>query len=224
METFVISSSISDHFSTLTKIAGVQNNNKKVKQVYKRKFRLTDKEKNDLVSDLDTLLNNNAVKTLTRCPNIMAKIVIQSYQNIMNKYYPLIKVPKRALKFISKPWFTKGLKISIRNKNRLRFKLSKSYSEDSEKHFKRYRNILTKLKKSAFNLFYAEKAAASKNNISKTWKIISEIIRRKKVRGNTITSLRDKEDNVYFVVWGIKCNCLLNFVHGIKNMIGNIIS
>ena len=74
--------------------------------------------------------------------------------------------------------------------------MSKSYSEDSEKHFKRYRNILTKLKKIAFNLFYAEKAAASKNNISKTWKIISEIIRRKKVRGNTITSLRDKEDNV----------------------------
>ena len=124
---------------------GVQNNNKKVKQVFKRKFRLTDEEKNDLVSDLDCLLNNNAVKTLTCCPNIMAKIVLQSYQNIMNKYYPLIKVPKRALKFICKPWITKGLKISIRNKNRLRSKLRKSYSENSEKYFKRFRNILTKL-------------------------------------------------------------------------------
>ena len=196
VETSVISSSISDHFSTLTKLLGVQSNNKKVKQVYKRKLRLTDQEKTDLASDLDTLLNNNVVKTLIHCPNIAAKIVLQSYQNIMNKYYPLIKVPKRALKFISKPWITKGMKISIRTKNRLRSKLRKCYSESAEKYFKRYRNILTKLKHRAFNSFYAEKAAASKNNISKTWKIINDIIRRKKGRGNTIKSLKDEKGNI----------------------------
>ena len=101
----------------------------------------------------------------------------------MNKYYPLVKVPNRALKFISKPWLTKGLKVSIRNENRLRARFRKRYSETSEKHFKKYRNILTKLKNKAFNLFYAEKAAASKSNISKTWKIINEIIKRKKNQG-----------------------------------------
>ena len=126
---------------------GVHCNRKKVKNVYKRKFRLTDQEKDDLTLDLDKLLNNNAVKTLVNCPNVMAKIVIRSYQNIMNKYYPLIKVPKRALKFLNTPWLTKGLKISIRNKNRLQANLKKRYSERAEKHFKRYRNILTKLKK-----------------------------------------------------------------------------
>ena len=77
----------------------------------------------------------------------MAKILLQSYQNLINKYFPLKKVSKKALKFINKPWLTKGLKISIKNKNRLNYKLRKKYTEKAEKHFKRYRNILTKLKK-----------------------------------------------------------------------------
>ena len=196
VETSIILSRISDHYSTLTKIVGVNCRSKKVKNVYKRKFRLTDQEKADLVSDLDNLLNNNVVKTLASCPNVMAKIVLQSYQNIMNKYYPLIKVPNRALKFINKPWLTKGLKISIRTKNRLQSKLRKHCTENAENHFKRFRNILTKLKKKSFNLYYAEKCAASKTNISKTWKIINEIIKRKKSRVNTITNLKDTEGNV----------------------------
>ena len=75
---------------------------------------------------------------------------------------------------------TKGLKISITNKNRLSFKLRKKFTLKAETHFKRYRNILTKLKKKAFNAYYAEKAAASKNNVGKTWAIINEIAKRKK--------------------------------------------
>ena len=71
VETSIILSSISDHYSTLTKIVGVHCNRKKVKNVYKRKFRLTDQEKDDLTLDLDKL-NNNAVKTLVNCPNVMA--------------------------------------------------------------------------------------------------------------------------------------------------------
>ena len=88
----------------------------------------------------------------------MAKIIVQAYQNIVNKYFPLKKLPKRVLKFIAKPWFTRGIKVSIRNKNKLHAKLKKKYSEDAEKYFKRCRNILTKLKYKAFNKYYSDKA------------------------------------------------------------------
>ena len=60
----------------------------------------------------------------------------------------------------------------------MNFKLRKKYTERAENHFKRYRNILTKLKKKAFNSYYAEKSAAAKNDIGKTWQIINEIIQR----------------------------------------------
>ena len=100
---------------------------------------------------------------------------------------------KRGLKFISKPWLTRGLKISIKKKNKLRCKLKNKYSVEAEKYFKRYRNILTKLKTKAFNNYYTEKAAAARDNISKSWTIINEITKRKKVAKNTISSIHTKE-------------------------------
>ena len=125
VDTSVILSDISDHFSTLSKFSAACSYNKKPKNVYKRKFRLNEEEERNFCSELNTLLNNDAVRSISSCPNIMAKILIQSYQNLINKYFPLKKVSKKALKFIHKPWLTKGLKISIRNKNRLSFKLRK---------------------------------------------------------------------------------------------------
>ena len=76
---------------------------------------------------------------------------------------------------------------SIKNKNTLHFKLRKKYTERTERYFKRNRNLLTKLKKKAFNLYYAEKAAAAKNDISKTWSLINEMIKHKKQKRRTIS-------------------------------------
>ena len=132
----ILSSDISDHFSTLSKFSGACKYNQRSKTVYKRKFRLNEEEERNFISDLDILLNNNAVKSISSCPNIMAKILLQSYQNLINKYFPLKKVSKRALKFINKPWLTRGLKISIRNKNRLSFKLRQKFTLKAEIHFK----------------------------------------------------------------------------------------
>ena len=195
VENSIILSDISDHFSTLTKFSSVRHNESKCKNIYKRKSKLNPDEERSFISELDTLLNNEVIRTLNACPNVMAKILIQTYQNLIDKYFPLKKVSKKALKFVSKPWITKGLKISIKNKNRLNFKLRKKYTEKAEKYFKRYRNILTKLKKRAFNLYYAEKAAASRNNISKTWLIINEITKRKKCAGTSISSMYDNDGN-----------------------------
>ena len=203
VDTSVILTDISDHFSTLSKFSTAQNYDVKPKNVYKRKFKLNSEEEKKFVSDLDNLLNNVTIKTLSSCPNIMAKILIQSYQNLIDKYFPLKKVSKKILKFISKPWLTKGLKISIKTKNKLNFKLRKKYTEKAERYFRRYRNILTKVKKKAFHSYYAEKAAAAKNDIGKTWQVINEIIRRKKKKESSIFRMHDKDGNVVHSQKGI---------------------
>ena len=97
------------------------------------------------------------------------------------------------LKFIAKPWLTRGLKISIKNKNKLRAKLKNEYSEEAEKYFKRYRNVLTKLKFKAFKKYYTEKAASARNNISKSWAIVNEITKRKRRQNTKISSIYDNE-------------------------------
>ena len=113
VDTSVILSDVSDHFSTLSKFSAVRNCNQKIGNVYKRKFKLNEEEEKNFCLELNTLLNSNVIRTISCCPNIMAKILIQSYQNLINKYFPLKKGSKKVLKFINKPWLTKGLKISI---------------------------------------------------------------------------------------------------------------
>ena len=193
IETSVILSDISDHFSTLTKITSVRHQKMKNIKAYKRKFRINELEEQQLLTDLNILLNNDPVIAMDACPNIKAKIIIQSYQNIIDKYYPLKRISKKALKFINKPWLTKGIKISIIKKNKLYYKLKNKFSVEADAYFRKYRNILTKIKNKAYNSYYREKAAAAKNNISKTWTIINEITKRKKSKGTKIDCMIDQE-------------------------------
>ena len=134
----------------------------------------------------------------------------------MDKYFPLMIVPKKALKFIAKPWFTRGIKTSITNKNKLRYKLKNKCSEEVEKYYKRYRNILAILKTKAFNMYYAEKAARARNNVSKSWAIVDEITKRKKVRNMKISSIYDEEGREITDESGI-----LNLVNHHFSTIGN---
>ena len=193
VETSVILSDISNHFSTLTKITNIRNYHEKEKDIYKRTFKISESDKRNLLYDLETFFSSPPIQRLQGCPNVMSNIITQVYKNIITKYFPLKKVPKRALKFINKPWFTRGIKTSIANKNKLRYKMKNKYSEEGEKHFKRYRNILTKIKFKAFNMYYSEKAAAARNNISKSWAIVDEITKRKKRKRTVISSIYNND-------------------------------
>ena len=186
VETSIILSDISDHFSTLTKIANSYNFHKRQKEIYKRKYKISNTEKQNLLYDAKTFFESPPIQRLLSCPNVMANITSQAYQNIRDKYFPLMAVPKKALNFINKPWFTKGIKISITKKKNLRYKMKEKYSVESERYYKKYRNILANLKTVAFNLYYTEKAAAAQNNISKSWAIVNEIVKRKKSRETNI--------------------------------------
>ena len=53
------------------------------------------------------------------------------------------------------------------------------FTVQAETPFQRYRIALTKLKKKA-NSFYVKKAAAARNDVSKTWSLISQMITHKK--------------------------------------------
>ena len=136
VETSVILSDISDHLSTSTKIANSQNFNKHQKDIYKRKFKINKVEEKNLLHDVKTFFDSPPIQCLKSCPNVMTNITTQFYQNIGNKYFPFKLVPKKALKFVDKPWFTKGIKISITNKNNLRYKMKGKYSEKAEIYYK----------------------------------------------------------------------------------------
>ena len=98
VETSVILSDISDHFSTLTKIANSQNFNKHQKDIYKRKFKINKVEEKNLLHDVKTFFDSPPIQCLKSCPNVMTNITTQFYQNIGNKYFPFKLVPKKSAK------------------------------------------------------------------------------------------------------------------------------
>ena len=96
VETSVILSDISDHFSTLTKVTNLHNFHKNQRDVYKRKFKLNETEKQNLLHDVKTFFDSPPIQRLQRCPNVMANITTQVYQIVRVKYFPLKKVAKKA--------------------------------------------------------------------------------------------------------------------------------
>jgi len=98
--------------------------------------------------------------------------IIDAYHVLINKYMPERQYSRKQNHFFHKPWITKSLKISIRTKNRL-FKQTKN-TNDPRVHekYKTYRNVLTRTKQKAKNLFYRNLAIRYGNNKSKIWSFI----------------------------------------------------
>ena len=126
VDTSVIISDISDHFSTLSKIKCVDANFPLINNadIYKRKLKLNTDEEKRFCSDLSHAFQN-AEFVAMKCVNDRAKYISSTYQSLINKYMPLRKISKKELRFISKPWITRGLRISKEKKDRLFIKSKK---------------------------------------------------------------------------------------------------
>ena len=81
---------------------------------------------------------------------------------LINKQAPFKILSKRNAKQFSKPWITKGLRKSIKIKNRL------FYSGDFLK-YKLYRNRIVSLSHLSKRLFYDAYFTTNVKNMKKTW-------------------------------------------------------
>jgi len=100
--------------------------------------------------------------------------------NVLNSHAPLKQTSRKDLKFKNKPWLTSGIIKSIKTKNKLFKDCYKSNDPYLVCKYKQYTNKLTKIKNAAKTAYYKEKLMQTKNDISKQWKIINEIIGRKR--------------------------------------------
>ena len=89
---------------------------------------------------------------------------------------PIKTLSSKQRSFFNKPCTTKGIKISIRTKNKM-FKLSKTLSEPSlTEKYRLYRNLLTRLKNRARINYYSALAAEHGNDKSKIWRLVNPIV------------------------------------------------
>lgn len=120
------------------------------------------------------------------------EIFTSFYNNIntiIDKHVPLKQLSKREVKFRSKPWISKGIRTSIKKKNKLYNKFLKTNSSFYKSQYKTYRNKISNLirisKKNYYKVYFNENA----NNIKNTWKGIKDIITLRPKNAKTPTKL-----------------------------------
>ena len=97
---------------------------------------------------------------------------------------------KSATKILSRrnqPWFTPGLKISLKRKKSLYKKSLKN--RDLVLIYRNYRNIYNKVVRQAKRNYYSNELSKAQNNMKKTWSILKEVVFKTKTKETGINKL-----------------------------------
>lgn len=103
---------------------------------------------------------------------------ISKFSQLYMKHFPTIDIQIKD-KFTTKPYITPAIRNSIKQRHKLQKLFAKwplTYGEE----FKRYRNTLTNVIRTAKQNYYKTKLTENSSNSSKTWDIINTLMGRKK--------------------------------------------
>ena len=115
--------------------------------------------------------------------NACFSVFYNKLDRVVNKYAPLKIVSKRKAKQLSKPWITRGIRISIRKKH------ERYYSGDMFK-YKLYRNKILTLSRPSKKLYYHNYFETNISNSKNTWKGINLLTNGKTRGDHVITALK----------------------------------
>ena len=193
LENQILLSDVSDHFGIITKIYGSSKMHQQL-PIYYRKTKLGEQEWANFNHELSIALHSKLSKQMNsvNCDvNNFASSLTSTYHDLIEKYMPLKKLSRKQKRFSSKPWISKGMKTSIKTKNKL-YALSKKTNDPIDiRKYKKFRNILTNIKLRSKYDYYSELAIRYGNNKSKIWRLVNDISNRKRCANNTIKSMKN---------------------------------
>ena len=119
---------------------------------------------------------------------------------IIDNYAPLIKLSKKEIKQLSKPWITIGIRNSISRRDKLlrKFIKCKDLGRKNELHqeYKILRNEIVSLIRTSKNNHYRNFFSDNSKDIRKTWKGIKSIINIHNIKSGQPSSMTiNKEQN-----------------------------
>ena len=79
-------------------------------------------------------------------------------------------------KLLNKPWLTKGIQFSIRNKKKLHQTFYVGGNAEQKLYYKKFANKLTKVKKLSKKLHFFKEFETMSNNNHKLWKTINNLL------------------------------------------------
>ena len=101
---------------------------------------------------------------------------IEILKSTINAHAPLKIASRKQRKLLSKPWLTKGIQISIRNKKKLHQSFYVGGNAEQKLYYKKYANKLTKVKKLLKKLHFFKEFEIMSNNNHELWKTINNLL------------------------------------------------
>ena len=105
----------------------------------------------------------------------------------VNKNAPIKIISARKRKQLAKPWITKGIRTSIKIKNKL-------YESGSDSKYKYYRNKIASLTRLSKKQYFFDFFNENMKNMRKTWQGINELLNSRK-RNHRVRALKDPYNN-----------------------------
>ena len=134
---------------------------------------------NDLKLSLD--------KQLSGSPKLDENNFDQVFSNFMevikitiNRHAPLRKLTRRQKRLNKKPWITNRILISIKKKQKLYRTHFLSSNSINRIIYKKYSNMITRVKAASKKLYFHDAIHKSKNSPQKTWEVLNELLVRRK--------------------------------------------
>ena len=157
----------------------------KRKQIKKRD--LSHFNPDSLNSDLATIDWSCIIKTHANNVDELFSTFYRNFNKIINKHAPIKTLSRRRIKQFSKPWITKGIRTSIKEKNRL--------CQIGDQKYKYYRNKICSLIRLSKKHYYCAFCNNNLSNMKKTWQGINESLNCCKRKCKSGSKLKDPDNN-----------------------------
>ena len=176
---------ISDHFSQFCILKSMRD---KI-QIKKTKVRDFPRFSRDsFEADLCNVDWNALLNKRTCDADNLFSFFYNKFNKLINKHAPAKTISNRKAKQLSKPWITKGIRISIKVKNKL-------YVSGDTANYKIYRNKLCTLTRLSKQQYYSKFFNDNLTNMKKTWEGINNLLARKLKKTKPINSIRVPTNN-----------------------------
>ena len=135
---------------------------------------------------------------------------LEGFSKIVNQHAPFRPQTRKEIKLNAKPWLNNGILKSIQTKNVLFKKCYKKNDPVLIENYKKYSNKLTSIKRIAKQNYYTHMIQLNKNDLSKQWRLINQILEKNnKQKASTTKLINEKNESLISNV-GI-CNNLNSY-------------
>jgi len=173
-------SDISDHFTQFCITSSVKPCIRPVKRKIRDYSKFSSSNFNEVIQTSLAIRNDRDIDQEFSC-------FFRKLNKLIDKHAPLKRISKRKNKQFSKPWITRGLKKSIKIKNKL-------ILSGDRNRYKQYRNCLTRLIRISKKDYLQSYFEQNLSNMKKTWDGINSLINKRTKNKKQISALKDNSN------------------------------